>query len=96
MSLSAIPILFLALAQVHLAPVGNAPFLSSPLDLGYRQMYNLQFAEAHRTFEAYERSRPDDPMAPTSRAAAYLFSEFERLGILQTELFVDDEMFEGA
>ena len=70
MNWSAIPILFLALAQVHLAPIGNVLSLGSPLDRGYRHMYNLQFAEAHRTFETYEQSRPDDPMAPTSRAAA--------------------------
>jgi hypothetical protein len=96
---AAIPILFLALTQVHaqghLTPVGNALAPSIPLDLGYRQMYNLQFDDAHRTFQAYELSHPEDAMGPTSRAAAYLFSEFERLGVLQTELFVNDDLFEG-
>jgi hypothetical protein len=95
MRFTAIPILFFALAQVHLTPVGNALTSSVPLDLGFRQMYNLQFGDAHRTFESYEQSHPQDAMGPTSRAAAYLFSEFERLGVLQTELFVNDEMFEG-
>jgi hypothetical protein len=95
MRFAAIPILFLALAQVHLTPVGNALTPTVPLDVGFRQMYNLQFADAHQTFQAYERSHPEDAMGPTSRAAAYLFSEFERLGVLQTELFVDDKMFEG-
>lgn len=95
MRLAAIPVLFLALAQVHLTPAGNALMPNVPLDMGFRQMYNLQFADAHQTFQAYERSHPEDAMGPTSRAAAYLFSEFERLGVLQTELFVNDEMFEG-
>jgi hypothetical protein len=95
MHFTAIPILFLAMAQVHFTPVGNVLTLSAPLDVGYRQMYNLQFSEAHQTFQAYEQSHPHDAMGPTSRAAAYLFSEFERLGVLQTELFVNDELFEG-
>ena len=95
MSFTVVPILFLALSQAILSPLGSVLAPSAPLDLGFRQMYNLQFDEAHQTFQAYEQSHPDDAMGPTSRAAAYLFSEFERLGVLQTELFVDDEMFEG-
>jgi len=95
MHITVIPILFLALAQAILSPLGSVLAPSAPLDLGFRQMYNLQFDEAHQTFQAYEQSHPDDAMGPTSRAAAYLFSEFERLGVLQTELFVNDEMFEG-
>ena len=58
-------------------------------------MYNLQFDQAHKTFQAYEQSHHEDAMGPTSSAAAYLYSEFERLGVLQTELFVNDAMFEG-
>ena len=95
MSSTIVPIVFLALAQAILSPLGSVLAPSAPLDLGFRQMYNLQFDEAHKTFQAYEQSHPEDAMGPTSRAAAYLFSEFERLGVLQTELFVDDEMFEG-
>lgn len=95
MSFTVVAILFLALSQAILSPLGSVLAPSAPLDLGFRQMYNLQFDEAHQTFQAYEQLHPDDAMGPTSRAAAYLFSEFERLGVLQTELFVDDEMFEG-
>jgi hypothetical protein len=65
------------------------------LDQGYREMYNLQFADAHRTFREWELAHPDDPMAPVSDAAAYLFSEFDRLKILQSELFVDNHAFFG-
>ena len=70
MHLAGIPILFLALAQVRLAPVGNALTLSAPLDVGFRQLYNLQFSDAHKTFQAYEQSHPEDAMGPTSRAAS--------------------------
>jgi hypothetical protein len=93
MTLELLPVLLLA--QAILTPVGAALSHTAPLDLAYRQMYNLQFEDAHRTLQQYEQSHPHDPMGPTSRAAAYLFSEFERLGILQTELFVNDDLFEG-
>jgi len=66
---------------------------ASRLETGYREMYDLQFDDAHQTFGEWERSHPDDPFAPTSDAAAYLFSEFDRLGILQSEFFLDDSEF---
>ena len=66
------------------------------LDLGYNQMYNLEFGEAHRTFEAYNRLRPDDPLGPVSNAAAYLFAEFDRLRVLQTEFFTQDDNFKPS
>ncbi len=65
----------------------------NPLASGYRQMYNLDFAGAHKTFEAWEQLHPDDPMGPVSNAAAFLFSEFERLHILETEVFTDNTKF---
>ncbi len=66
---------------------------TQPLDLGYRQMYNLEFPSAHQTFTGWERANPDDPMGPVSNAAAYLFAEFDRLHILQGEFFVHDDKF---
>ena len=66
---------------------------STSLETGYRQMYNLDFAGAHRTFEAWEQSHPQDPLGPVSNAAAFLFSEFNRLHVLESELFTDDEKF---
>jgi len=66
----------------------------SPLDLGYRQMYNLDFAGAHRTFQKWQQDHPDDPMGPVSDAAAYLFSEFDRLHVLEVNLFTDNQRFE--
>jgi hypothetical protein len=63
------------------------------LEQGYRQMYNLQFDEAHRTFATWEAANPRDPLGPASDAAAYLFTEFDRLHILQSEFFVHEEHF---
>ena len=66
----------------------------SNLESGYRQMYNLDFDGAHQTFAAWEGSHPEDPMGPISNAAAYLFAEFNRLHILESEFFSDDKRFE--
>jgi hypothetical protein len=63
------------------------------LDGGYRQMYDLQFSQAHDTFHEFERNHPLDPMGPASDAAAYLFTEFDRLHILQSEFFVQEQHF---
>jgi hypothetical protein len=63
------------------------------IDQGYKDMYNLAFQDAHRCFKDRERSHPRDPMGPVSDAAAYLYSEFDRLKILQSEFFVHDSAF---
>jgi hypothetical protein len=81
----ALPVFLIALRC--LAAGGTA------LDAGYGQMYDLQFAEAHQSFHQWEQQHPDDPMGPVSDAAAYLFAEFDRLHILQSEFFATDEGF---
>jgi tetratricopeptide (TPR) repeat protein len=75
-----------------------APLCASTalLDLGYRQMYNLEFDAAHATFHEQARLHPDDALAPASDAAAYLFAEFDRLHILQSEFFLRDDNFRSA
>jgi hypothetical protein len=78
-------------ALLSSASAGSAA--ATLLDQGYREMYNMQFAEAHRSFEEYQRLNPADAMGPVSDAAAYLFSEFDRLHILQTEFFTHDQHF---
>jgi len=65
------------------------------LDRGYQQMYNLDFPGAHATFRSYQQAHPEDPMGHVSNAAAYLFSEFNRLHILESDLFVDDHNFDN-
>lgn len=55
------------------------------VEQGYSAMYNLRFEEAHRVFAQYQQAKPEDPLGPVSDAAACLFSEFDRLHILQSE-----------
>ena len=67
---------------------------SSEIENGYRQMYNLDFNTAHGTFQSFEEGHPNDPLAHVSNAAAYLFAEFDRMHVLEMELFADNSSFE--
>ncbi len=66
---------------------------SASIAHGYDEMYDLNFSAAHATFQEWQRAHPKDPLAPVSDAAAYLFSEFDRLHLLESELFADDSVF---
>lgn len=82
----------LAAALLSCAAI-NAPVVDNRLQQGFDAMYNLSFPAAHQTFETWEREHPQDPRGPVFDAAAYLFSEFDRLRILQSQFFVDDRSF---
>src|SRR5579884_479189 len=83
------------LAAFLLAAGALAGAERTAIDEAYRQMYNLEFDAAHRTLAGWERAHPDDPMGPVSDAAAWLYSEFDRLRILQSEYFVENDSFFG-
>ena len=69
---------------------------AASLEAGFHQMYNLDFSAAHKTFQEWEDLHPDDPLGAASNAAAYLFGEFERLHILEFDLFTDNGRIEDA
>lgn len=75
------------------APNVAEPAVNPVIDYGYREMYDLKFADAHKTFAQWEHDHPDDPLGPVSNAAAYLFAEFDRLNILHSEFFTDNNLF---
>jgi hypothetical protein len=91
LGIAACALLWLAVTPAFAAD--NQPL--SLLDAGYRDMYNLQFGNAHLAFQQWQREHPEDPFGPVSDAAAYLFSEFDRLHVLEVELFVNDQKFES-
>ena len=64
------------------------------LERGYRAAYNLDFDTAQHEFSAWQKAHPEDPLGPVSEAAGLLFSEFNRLGILESQLFTHDSNFE--
>jgi hypothetical protein len=65
------------------------------LDDGYRRMYELDFEGALGAFTEWQRAHPEDPLGPASEAAGTLFSELNRLGILEAQFFVRDDSFLG-
>jgi tetratricopeptide (TPR) repeat protein len=71
----------------------SAPLSGTPLNDGYYALYNLDFAAAHTHFQQWMTAHPEDPLGPASDAAAFIFTEFDRLGVLDIELFSDDGRF---
>lgn len=68
---------------------------SAGLDQGYFDMYNVNFGAAHGVFEQWLAKHPDDGLAAASDAAAYLFGEFDRLHIIDVQLFADQSRFDN-
>ncbi|NYF90961.1 hypothetical protein RBB79_15205 [Tunturiibacter empetritectus] len=71
----------------------SAPLTGTPLNDGYYALYNLDFNVAHGHFGQWMSAHPDDCLGPASDAAGYIFDEFNRLGVLDIELFADDNRF---
>ena len=73
--------------------LASAPVFSAEktlLDDAIRLMYNNDFSGSHRLIDRHVDANPYDPLAYTFRSTAYLFAEFDRLGVLESELFSDD------
>jgi hypothetical protein len=66
---------------------------ASLLDRGYSGLYNLDFSGAQKDFSSWETEHPDDAVGPVSQAAGFLFSEFHRLGVLESEFYENDDTF---
>ena len=74
-------------------PAAAAGVASAGLDRGFGRLYDLDFTGAQREFEMWEKLNPDNPMGPVSEAAGVLFSEFDRLGVLEAQFYEDDSIF---
>jgi hypothetical protein len=72
-----------------------ASIFGTALDHGFAGLYNLDFDGAQKDFHAWETQHPDDPVGPVSEAAGYLFSEFNRLGVLESQFFESDAAFDA-
>jgi len=83
---------FLGAAHAEVVP---APEPASLLDHGFSGLYNLDFAGAQRDFTAWESQHPGNPVGPVSEAAGFLFSEFNRLGVLEAQFYENDDAFSG-
>lgn len=80
-------------AILLIATSASADLPSFGLHDGYFRLYDLDFAGAQKHFEAWEKVNPENPMGPVSEAAGVLFSEFNRLGVLEAQFYADDSIF---
>src|ERR1039457_6089946 len=64
-------------------------------DAGFHLLYELKPEEARGQFEALQKSHPEDPLGSAAEAAAYLFEECYRQGVLTSQFFLDDKHFLG-
>ncbi len=65
------------------------------LDAGFHLLYELKPEEARNQFESWQKSHPEDPLGYASEAAAFLFEECYRQGVLTSEFFLNDKRFLG-
>jgi hypothetical protein len=90
----------LLLAGLLLGGLGAAMAAELPdglisLDSGFHFLYDLDFDHAHEAFAAWQRQYPENPLGPACEAAALLFAEFNRLGVLESQFYQDDKAFEA-
>jgi hypothetical protein len=88
-----VAVLVTAALTLLTVPQAFADLPSAGLDHGYRRLYDLDFSGGQREFESWEKLNPENPMGPASEAAGILFSEFNRLGVLEAQFYEDDSVF---
>ena len=77
----------LAVAVCSLALTAPA---QTPIDETFDRLYNFDFQGAHKILDSYIAAHPEEPLPYSVRAAADLFYELDRLGILESEFLADD------
>ena len=91
---------FLTLATVGHAQVPQAQALTRTatappppalIDQALQRMYNSDFPSANAILDEQLRREPDNPLGHSMRAVACLYAEFDRLGVLESQFFSDDE-----
>ena len=84
------------LASVFIATAGAAHAQalsqsSDPFQRIFARLYNYDFAGAHSLLDQQMEADPEHPLVYSVRAVAHLFSEMDRLNILEADFFLDDD-----
>ncbi len=66
------------------------------LRAGFQLLYQLKFGQARERFTKWQQERPAEPLGPALEAAAALFEEFYRKGVLTSDFFLDDNRLLGG
>jgi len=61
------------------------------LDDALNHLYSFDFPAAHAALDQYIAAHPAEALPYSFRAAAYLFYELDRLGVLESEFLMDDD-----
>ena len=80
---------FWAIIAVSCFPAFGATGAAT-IDAAVEQMYNFDFPASHAILNQCIAAHPKDPLPYAFRAAADLFYEMDRLGILESEFLADD------
>lgn len=81
----------LVAAPAAQAPPAQAPPAPDPIQRVFSRLYNYDFAGAHVLLDAQRQADPNNPLVYSVRGLAYLFAELDRLKILETEFFLQDD-----
>ena len=76
----------LAVLAVPALAASPSPTLDDALD----RLYNFDFPASHELLNRYIAEHPGEPLPYAFRASAYLFTELDRMGILESEFLIDD------
>ena len=68
---------------------------ANDIDRAFGRLYNFDFAGAHAAINKHIAAHPDDPFGYAIRSSTYVFSELDRLGILESDFFSDDDRISG-
>jgi hypothetical protein len=70
---------------------GSAAEPASDIDHAFSRLYNFDFPGAYATLHKRIATDPEDPLGYAVLSSGYLFSELDRLSILESEFFSDDK-----
>ncbi len=81
----------LALALALLTPVLAGAPPGTAIDQTFARLYNFDFTGAHAIIDKYIAGNSQDSLGYAVRSAIYVFSEFDRLGVLESEFLASDD-----
>jgi hypothetical protein len=76
---------------LFLAVPASCQIFNPTFDEAFHRLYSFDFPGAQSIMDQYIAGKPNDPMGYTIKAATYVYSEFDRMGILESEFFESDK-----